>query len=119
MSDQTYIVEYTTTEGRSVYVEVQDDSGGMRKAGRDRDLPVKADKTLDQAIENVMPSADRLLSRLQGLSLVPSGVELELGIKFNVKSGAVIASTALEGNIRVKISWTPRQRSGEGDGQGT
>jgi hypothetical protein len=111
---QTAIVEYTTADGKTVYVEVDDESPGMRKAGRG-DIPVKAEATLDEALENVMPSADRLLGKLQGLSLMPSGVELELGIKFNVKTGAVIASTALEGNIRVKITWAPRGSSGEGD----
>ncbi len=100
------IVEYELANGPSVYVEVDDAAGGLQKAALDQ--PTKAEKSLDQALDGVMPTAERLITRVQALDRKPSGVEIELGIKFNVKTGAVIASTALEGNIKVKLIWTPQ-----------
>jgi hypothetical protein len=98
----SYVAAYQTNYGQTVYVEV-DDGAGMQKVARE---PVRAERTLDQALEGVMPAAESLLGRVGRMSRKPTAVELELGIKFNVKSGAIIASTALEGNIKVKITWS-------------
>ena len=82
---------------------------GLRKVARGETS--KAERSLDEALDSVMPAAERVLARAQQLAAAPSSIELELGIKFNVKTGAVIASTALEGNIRLKLTWTPHAAS--------
>ena len=102
----TRVVEYELEPGKQVYVEVDDPTPeGLRKAARAETS--KAERSLDEALESVMPVAERVLARAQKLAAAPSGIELELGIKFNAKAGAVLASTALEGNIRLKLTWAP------------
>jgi Trypsin-co-occurring domain 1 len=52
----------------------------------------------------------------------PDSVEIEFGVKFSAEAGAVIAKTALEGQLTVKLGWTapaaPPDAPAEADGAG-
>ena len=44
----------------------------------------------------------------QVTSLGPETVEVEFGVKFNATAGVILASSAVEGNCKVTLSWKPK-----------
>jgi Trypsin-co-occurring domain 1 len=46
----------------------------------------------------------------------PDSVEIEFGVKFGAEAGAVIAKTALEGQLTVKLGWASVTATPEADG---
>jgi hypothetical protein len=101
------LIEYQLAEGEKVVVEVADEGAdeGLRPAGRG---PAIAATTFEGALDAVMPAARSAVHRLKALA--PDELALEFGIKFNTKAGAVIASTALEANLKVTLTWSPGAR---------
>jgi hypothetical protein len=72
----------------------------------------RAEKTLSSALDDILPGinyiADKLRSSVQGVEQT----NVEFGLKFTVGADALIAKTAIEGNIKVTLSWkTPQNRS--------
>jgi hypothetical protein len=98
------LIEYRLSDGEAVLVEVADDSDdpGLQPAGRGA-APAPATKTFEAALDTVMPAAERTIGRLRSLTV--DTIQLEFGIKFNTKAGAIIASTALEANLKVTLTW--------------
>jgi hypothetical protein len=55
------------------------------------------------------------MRQLQDLASKPDELGVEFGIKFTAEAGALIAKTALEGNIKISLKWAaPKQRSSFG-----
>ena len=52
-----------------------------------------------------MPGINALTTRLRELATRPDQVGLEFGIKFTATADALIAKTAVEGNIKVTLTW--------------
>lgn len=65
-----------------------------------------APKDLDEAISRSLPAASLVMKKLTELPEKPSEVEVSFGLKLSGKVGAIIASTAVEGNFGVKLKWT-------------
>ena len=109
-------VAFQLDEGKAVVIEVDDvASHGLQRSGR-HGAPDKAEKTYDQALNQVMPAAERTVQRIQALNWSPASLTLEFGIKFNAKAGALIASTALEGNLKVSLTWNGASEGMPGTG---
>lgn len=73
----------------------------------------KAPKDLDEAINRSLPAASLVMKKLMELPEKPSEVEVSFGLKLSGKVGAIIASTAVEGNFGVKMKWTkPKDPNG-------
>jgi hypothetical protein len=100
------LVEFEAPGNATLIVEVDEpERGGPRPAGVGSGAIERATIGLDQAISKVRPLADLLLAELQALSRRPDGVSVEFGIKFNAAAGIIVASTAVEGNCKVTLSW--------------
>src|SRR5262245_15079606 len=99
------LIEFSTSDGRTILVEVSETEGGPRPAGAGSGAIERATMGLDQAISKVRPVAESLLTELEALSRRPDQVSVEFGIKFNVTAGVVIANTAMEGNCKITIGW--------------
>jgi hypothetical protein len=98
------VVRFELEGGGEVFVEIQDDAPGVRRAARDDRGFVEAGAKLEKALETVRPTAERVLDAVRDLA--PDQKEIEFGIKLNVEVGAVIAKTAAEGHFTVKLTWT-------------
>lgn len=103
-------MEFGTADG-TVLVEADGDQPGARPVSRGGNSLVRAGQTLDEALVGIRAAAESALAVFRGGALRPDAVELEFGVKLTAEAGAVIAKTAVEGHLTVKLSWTP-----DGDG---
>ncbi|MFB6631574.1 CU044_2847 family protein [Streptomyces sp. NPDC056362] len=102
-------MEFGTGNG-TVLVEADGLAPGQRPVSRGGNSLVRASQTLDEALAGIRAAAESALAVFRGGSLQPDGVELEFGVKLTAEAGAVIAKTAVEGHLTVRLSWTPDGR---------
>ncbi|MFJ7070442.1 CU044_2847 family protein [Streptomyces sp. NPDC101115] len=105
------LMEFGTGSG-AVLVEADGPQPGARPVARVGNSLVRAGQTLDEALAGIRTAAESALAVFRDGALRPDGVELEFGVKLSAEAGAVIAKTAVEGHLVVRLSWSP-------DGQGT
>ncbi|MFJ8041325.1 CU044_2847 family protein [Kitasatospora sp. NPDC096147] len=106
--------EFVTAEGAVVRVEqaagavAGADPYGMQPVGRGAAQAVeRAGETFEQALTGVRSAAESALAVFRGGSLAPDEVELEFGVKLTAEAGALIARTAAEAHLTVRLSWAP------------
>jgi Trypsin-co-occurring domain 1 len=66
----------------------------------------KARQSLEAALAELTPGVTAIVGHLRDLASKPDEFGMEFGIKFSAEAGALIAKTALEGNIKVSLKWT-------------
>ena len=66
----------------------------------------KARQSLETALVGVTPGIRLIVEHVQELANKPHELGLEFAIKFTAEAGALIAKTALEGNIKVTLKWS-------------
>ncbi|MEO0980711.1 MAG: CU044_2847 family protein [Pseudomonadota bacterium] len=96
--------EEFTVDGKPVMVEVEETNVSeptFQRFAASGGPP----RTMEEAIDSTLPAANLLLQRIVALPNRPKAVEVEFGVKLSGKVGALIASTALEGNFKVKLTW--------------
>lgn len=101
------LMEFTTDSGETVTVEVDRHAPGAQLVARDGHALARAERTFDEALQGIRSAAESALSVFRDGTLKPDGVELEFGVKITAEAGAVIAKSALEGHLTVKLSWSP------------
>jgi hypothetical protein len=65
--------------------------------------------TFEDALAGVRAAAVSALATFRDDALRPDQVTIEFGVKLSAEAGAVIAKTALEGHLLVKLAWTREQ----------
>ncbi|MEU4116467.1 CU044_2847 family protein [Kitasatospora sp. NPDC028055] len=111
------LVEFKTDSGAFIVVAVEEDnSSGARRVGRADDVVRQAKQTFDGALESIHTAAESALRVFRDGSLKPDTVEIEFGVKLSAEAGAVIAKTAVEGHLVVKLSWKPGADGGSSAG---
>jgi Trypsin-co-occurring domain 1 len=100
------LVGFTTTQGPSVYVEVDTSEPGQRPVKRP-DAIAEARKTFEAALNDINFAAEKALAVLRDGRLRPDGIEIQFGVRFNAEVGAVVAKAAGEGHLIVKLTWAP------------
>lgn len=101
------LMEFPTDEGARVVVEVERHASGAKLVRRGDNSVSEAARTFDSALEGVRAAAESALHVFRDGRLKPDAVELEFGVKLTAEAGAVIAKTAVEGHLLVKLSWSP------------
>lgn len=85
---------------------------GLELASRGGDELVKnAGATFDEATAVVAPVAESIIGRLKSLVEPPDAIEVEFGLTLSFTAGAIIATSAAEGNFTIRLRWA------RGDGQ--
>lgn len=100
-------MEFRTDTGDLVVVEIDHRAPGAKLVSRGDNRLVQAGRSFDDALQGIRSAAESALRVFRGGSLQPDGVELEFGVKLTGEAGAVIAKSAVEGHITVKLSWSP------------
>jgi hypothetical protein len=120
------LVEFRTKDGTPVVVETAEDESGSRLVAR-ADGTVQAARTFEGSLEGVRAAAASALRVFRDVTLNPDTVEIEFGVKLTAEAGALIAKSAVEGHLVVKLSWSPERpgptgepdSAGQSDGAGS
>ena len=91
-----------------VEVDAPEPGGGTRRSMRPSEVTERATQTFEEAIGKVRPVAEAVIAQLRTLADPPTQVTTEFGLKFTAAAGVVLASTAVEGNCKVTVTWTRR-----------
>lgn len=74
---------------------------------RDNETHVETDEKFEQAISSLRAYASTLLDVVHGISLTPSEVAVEVGLKLTGSAGFIIAKTEGEAEMKVSLKWEP------------
>jgi Trypsin-co-occurring domain 1 len=103
------LVRWPTEDG-PVIVEVDSNDPGFTSVARTPgEVIIDVQERFEGALDRVRAAAVSALATFRDKSLAPDEVSLEFGVKFNVSAGAVIAKTAGEGNLIVRLTWSAEQ----------
>lgn len=108
------LVQFDTAGGPDgpahIVVAVADDEvrGGSGLATRGDGGAVQATRTFESSLESARAAAESALRVFRDGRLKPDAVEIEFGVKLTAEAGAVIAKSAVEGHLVVKLSWAPQ-----------
>ncbi|MGW7256310.1 CU044_2847 family protein [Streptomyces sp. NPDC054834] len=105
------LVEFKTEDGALVVVETAEAATGSRLVSRGEGPAAQTARTFESALDGVRAAAQSALRVFRDGALRPDSVELEFGVKLSAEAGAVIAKGAAEGQLVVRLSWTPGQES--------
>jgi hypothetical protein len=102
------MVEVPLNGGGSMLVEVEldeEEQDGMVPAARAGEMAVRATHTLQEALEQVQPGAEAVVTKLREMSARPDEMEVTFGLKMSAEAGAFIASASTEANFTVLLRW--------------
>jgi len=99
------LARFTVREQGSVVFEIDDNGDGIRQTGLGRKGKIlDTQEAFESKLSGIRDAASAALSILKE-DLRPDAVTLRFGIKMTVEAGAVVARTAVEGNMEVEMSW--------------
>jgi hypothetical protein len=100
------LVRWETDQG-FVVVEVDSSDPGFRSVSRKPGQTIVDVKgRFEDALVNVRNAAQSALRTLRDDILDPDEIEIEFGIKLNAEAGAVLAKTAAEAHLAVRLTWS-------------
>ncbi|WP_020666927.1 CU044_2847 family protein [Amycolatopsis nigrescens] len=102
------MAEYAKFElegGGSVSVEVEEQPGVARAAGKSGAVIRQAGESFELALGEVRDAASAALGQFRSMVQRPDEVELKFGVKLDAQIGAVIAKTGLQGQFEIKLKW--------------
>lgn len=106
------LVRFPLDDARTQWVvvavpEEEAKAEGLELASRGGGELVKdAKEKFDDATAIVTPVAESILGRLKNLVDPPKEIEVEFGLTLSFKTGAIVASSAAEGNFTIRLKWT-------------
>ncbi|MFE2151759.1 CU044_2847 family protein [Streptomyces lavendulae] len=101
-----HLVEFPTSDGCTVLVEVRDPAAGMTTRGlRDNAVTQQAQKTFEEAVRRVRPAIQGVLDQLRSLAESPDEIHVEFGLDLHAEAGAFIAAASTTANFTVAVTW--------------
>lgn len=100
----TQLVAIPLESGGSVIIESSQRSGPAMRGGRAEDAVTTGARTLEEALGSVAPAAQSIIERLREAA-APESISLEFGLTVNASTGMVIASSSINANIKVSLTW--------------
>jgi len=107
----TNLVEFPLSDGGSVVVAAggpssgQDPYGPVLRGRVSEAVVTQASDSFESVVRRVQPAAAAVLDAARSGPQPPSAVTVEFGIEMSADLGAVIASTAVQANFKVTITW--------------
>lgn len=100
-------VEFPTSEGESVLVEVERVAGGAVTRGYGADeVVVKAQESLGSVLGRIGPAVQGIVDQLRATGNWPDEVVVEFAVRISADSNVIIARAGGEANFRVSTKWT-------------
>jgi hypothetical protein len=109
------LVQWETDSG-PVVVEVDSSEPGFQGVSRQGELIHAVEGKFESALQNVRNAAESALRIFRDEVLKPDSVDIEFGVKLNAAAGAVIAKTAAEAHLVVRLHWDSGSAGGHEDG---
>lgn len=100
------LLHYDLDPGATIAVEVDDEDSGFEEASP-RDYPAQAAKSFAAALEHGRRAAEVAFDQFRKMAVAPDEITMEIGLKMTAEAGAVLAKTASEGHIVLKLVWRP------------
>lgn len=88
-----------------VVVEVSELEAGFQGVARSGEVIHDVRARFEDALASVRDAAVAALRTFRDEVLKPDTVDIEFGVKFSAAAGAVIAKTAAEGHLVVRLRW--------------
>ncbi|KZN39393.1 hypothetical protein N480_00760 [Pseudoalteromonas luteoviolacea S2607] len=109
------MTKFPSENGAAIYVEVDtpalQNTGGRRQVSTDDGIIEQATVKLENAMDNLSALLGNVVNATAVAVEGVSEVKLELGVKLSGETGVVIAKTALEGNLKVSVTWKPKEHA--------
>jgi hypothetical protein len=100
-------VEVPIRDGRSLIVEVAEEpSDEVVRAGVARELTANLAESFEAALERVRSASAVIIERMRSIEQLPDEVGVEFAIKLGAEAGVVIAKSAVEANLTVRVKWS-------------
>jgi hypothetical protein len=103
----TQLVEFPLEDGSTLLVEVDEMTprGGTLRSGQASATVERATATLNQALASVKPAAEGIISVLRSLTIPPTEIGVEFGLKLSAQAGAILAAASIDANYKVTLTW--------------
>lgn len=118
------VISFEGPGGATVFVEASDpklaESANAdtehvtRGLGRQRAEVLRADRTLEVALEGVRPTISAVADLMRAVS--PDEWEVTFGISLSAQAGALIARASVAGNFQIRMSWNSTTAAGPKSG---
>jgi hypothetical protein len=105
---QKAIAEFSLENGTKFLVEVDEpeSTGGIERVAFGRRQVLKAQQTLEEALQRVKPVASTILTELKtGLTTPADEVEVKFGLKLTLDAGAIFTSIGSEVTYEITLKW--------------
>jgi hypothetical protein len=104
-------VEVPLPDGESLVVEATEEPGDeVVRAGYARELTADIAESFEGALERVRRAAAVVFDRMRSIEHQPDEVSVEFAIKLGAEAGVVIAKSAVEANLTVRVRWNGRRQ---------
>lgn len=110
-----HFIEFPFDEGGRIIVEVkesEEEVGTHRVARGSEENPEKALHTFEQAVSQIRPATEKIMTTLRSLAQKPDEIEMEFGVSFHAQMGAIIASASTDANYKVTLHWKGETQEG-------
>jgi hypothetical protein len=109
------LVEFPLADGGSVLIEVAAaELGGapepVTRGLGPREVAERAQRTFEQAVEQVQPAVTAVMGRLRAMTESPDEVHVEFGLNLHAEAGAFIAAASTTANFTVAVTWKRDQK---------
>ncbi|HEY3135426.1 MAG TPA: CU044_2847 family protein [Blastocatellia bacterium] len=101
------LVEFPLDDGTAIIVEVDSAEPATARVRGASPIEVaeKAKQTFESSLERIKPVAAAIIAKLRELGDQPQEIGVEFGIKLSAAAGVVLASTGMEANFKVSLTW--------------
>jgi alpha-D-ribose 1-methylphosphonate 5-triphosphate synthase subunit PhnI len=101
------IIEFDLENDKgTVLVEVNEYDVGGTRVGRVESAINKTHETLEKTLGRIKPIAEAMLTQFQNISQQPDTMAVEFGVKFGLKGDVIIASSNVDTNYKITLSWS-------------
>ncbi|MET0981244.1 MAG: CU044_2847 family protein [Telluria sp.] len=102
------LIEFNDPNGTVVAESEEVVTGSTVRGAGISQLTEKVGKSLVDTLSVIRPVAEAALGACGEIAALPDTVEVEFGLKFDVRIGAVIAHSSADCSMRIKLVWKPK-----------
>jgi hypothetical protein len=101
------LVEFESTVGGTILVEVEDQPGSVVTRGGHTGTGVfaRAQQSFEEAVGHIRPAVQGVMDQMLSLAQRPDEVTVEFGIDLHAEAGAFVAAAGSKANFTVTLTW--------------